>query len=468
MLNEKAITRMQAIAIVVIIVIAAVAAGAYFVLQAPPAPPKRTLTIWRTEPFSETSIPYWNALISGFKEANPDIEVIDQVFGEDPINDKITAALTIGTGLPDIAYCTKFQPVPAWAFQGKLEPLDEIADWMLSTYGDDVNKQALLACHWRGPDGESRYYGLPNGLMPWVVMVRVDLLQGAGLTLDDIRTYSGFEKALYILKDKYGPQGIYPFDIQMGTASYDGQEDFLCLLGAINGVPPIAGDGSIQFNKTAAQRAGVVRLLASLDKWYKDGIIPRGAFAEGDYDNNDNFQKGMTVITPNTLSIWRWIKSNKPEWIEQEKFISIGWPGNLVDGKSINMIYVGPWMVFKGIPEERKQAAFSFLKYFYDYNNYKKWFQGIVGDHTDAPLYNSLLNEPPFTTDPVMKELAQTTRNIMVDPPLLRPSWSLLMADYVIGRAQLKVFTGEWTPEQAADWLIEQVYAYAADNEGVW
>jgi len=423
-----------------------------------PTAAKKELVFWRTKPLTPEGEEAWRGIIDDFKKAHPEITLKVESIGEYPLCEKISASLTIGKVPCDLCWLSKSAYSLIWAGRGYLASLEPFYEWVDSQYGDDFLPSEKVAALLPGPDKKRRPYNASSGVTVVPMHVRYDLLTEAGYTLDDIEgSWDRFEETLYGLRDYLKPKGIRPLDIQLGTASAGDAQSILCfdLFSLMMGKPIFdPKTGEIYLDKKAIARA-----LETEYRWWKDEILMKGAITETDFDNNDNFQSGRCAITPNSLSIWKWVSKNKPDWLTAEppKLRLSRWPRSPVNDEHIEFLGHRVFIVFDGIPEERKEAALTFLKFFYTHENYKKWWSKVIGDYMDAPIYRSLFEAPPYTTDPIMRVIAEMAKEAYPEPHTINLGLAQVKEECIAGQAFLKVYTEVMTPEEAAEWCIEAI-----------
>ncbi|MGC8912048.1 MAG: ABC transporter substrate-binding protein [Nitrososphaeria archaeon] len=471
--NFKAISRMAFAAIIVVIIIIA-ALAVYLALPGTTtttttsattsttttAPATKTLKLWIQAYSSTIDREKWETIYKEF-EAQTGIKVQVSEFSASDLTAKFTAVLEAGVPetFPDLyAWSTTFNVM--WAAKGQLAPLDDIVDWLYKNWGSDIIDQNFQMCKWIGPDGNRRYYAVSVGFVTQSMFVRQDILERAGLTLNDLSTFDKFNRSLYILRDKIREWGenMFPLDIQVSAvAPTDGTYDYWLLWRLFSGVAPVDAEGKIYVNDTQQHYDAHAKATALLAKWYKDGIISKAALTEAEVDNNVNFLTGRSVMTFNGVaSIYVQAKAQHPDW----KIAVVPLPENPASGASRTVIVeIRPYMIPANLPENRASNAKAFLKFILNRTNYEKWFgtQGGFG-WLDAPMFKSILNKEPYLTDPVWKGVREGILSGTIDPATIRPSFSILHAQSFFMLTASKVMLDVMTPADAAKTIVNQIY----------
>lgn len=472
----KAISKIAIVAIIVVVVIIA-ALGIY--LATPQVTTSPTTTLSTTTPTTTSTTPStktlklwiqsyastidrekWETIYKEFEEKTG-IKIQVSEFSASDLNAKFTAVLEAGVPetFPDLyAWATTFNVM--WAAKGQLEPLDDIVDWLYKNWGSDIVDQNFQMCKWIGPDGQRRYYAVSVGFVTQSLFVRQDILEKAGLTLDDLSTFDKFNRSLYILRDKIKEWGenMFPLDIQVSAvAPTDGTYDYWLLWRLFSGVSPVDAEGIIYVNDTKQHLDAHAKATALLAKWYKDGIISKAATTEAEVDNNVNFLTGRSVMTPNGVaSIYVQAKAQHPDW----KIAVVPFPENPATGATRTVIVeIRPYMIPAKLPADRLENAKTFLKFILNKTNYERWF-GTEGGFgwLDAPFYKSILDKEPYLTNPVWKGVREGILSGTIDPATIRPSFSVLHAQSFFMLTASKVMLDVMTPDDAAKTIVNQIY----------
>ncbi|MEM2180091.1 MAG: ABC transporter substrate-binding protein [Nitrososphaeria archaeon] len=468
----KAISKTAIVAIIVVVVVIA-ALGVYLAIPkvtttptttqsttTSTTPSTKTLKLWIQSYASAVDKQKWEAVYKEFEEKTG-IKVEVSEFSASDLNAKFTAVLEAGVPetFPDLyAWGTTFNVM--WATKGQLAPLDDIVQWLHDNWGSDIIEQNFQMCKWIGPDGQRRYYAVSVGFVTQSMFVRQDILERAGLTLDDLATFDKFNRSLYILRDKIKEWGenMFPLDIQVSAvAPTDGTYDYWLLWRLFSGVGPVDAEGNIYVNDTKQHFDAHAKVTALLAKWYKDGIISKAATTEAEVDNNVNFLTGRSVMTLNGVaSIYVQAKAQHPDW----KIAVIPLPENPASGATRTVIIeIRPYMIPAKLPTDRLENAKAFLKFILNKTNYEKWFgtQGGFG-WLDAPFYKSILDKEPYLSDPVWKGVRTGILSGTIDPATIRPSFSVLHAQSFFMLTASKVMLDVMTPEDAAKTIVNQIY----------
>ena len=424
------------------------------------------LVFWRTTPLTPAGEEAWTTAIEDFKKANPDVPIKVESIAEFPLADKANSMFALGQVPFDLAWTTiTFQAI-TWGVRGYIEDLGQLGffDWVNSNYPGDFLEAARMKTP--GPGGAKGDFLLTSGFVVGLNHVRSDWIKDVGYKPEDVAgPFDKFESVLYALRDYLKPKGANPLIFQVGTSSPgDGQSQVHNMISIFQGDWLVHTDASVHIEKDAVAKA-----FETIYKWWKDGIVNKGMVTATDFDNNQLFQAEKGAMTPNPLSIWKWIVANKPDWVNPpgNKLLLEPWPPlSPVNGKRCAVVSNRAFVISKNIPEKKKQMALKFLKFFYTKENYEKWWSKVAGDYMDAPVYKHMIESPPYTTDVYMKAVADHLKVAIPEPNSIRPSFGAMMTDMIPGQAYLRVHTEAATPAEAAEWYLSQVNAYIEKYEG--
>lgn len=448
LLSKKAITTIQ-VAILVVIIIAVIAGvAAYFLLQ----PKTQTIKIWHWTFTSESERKLWHSLAENFSKQYPQYIVEIAEFSAGDLISKTTAALEAGApaAMPDIIHTVI--PNLLWAKKGQLADLSDVASYIINKYGGDLVdlwKEGLLD-KIPGPDGVRRRYWLSNGYaLAGCLIVNLDLLDKGGVKLSDLMTFEGLNASLYRLRDRFTALGLEarPLDFQISSnAPNDGTADFIMVFEALAGHPLYDLSG---LHLGEADRQYIRATVELLAEWYKDDILMEGALVEGEAENNVNFITGKCAMTGNAVaSIIARLKEESPK----TKAAVVPFAGRS------GSVQARPFMVPAALPAERLEAAKTFLKWFFERDNYVA-FYGTSGGRgaLDAPIYKSILNKEPYLTDPVWSGVKSILELKIPDPKWTSVGISMLASEGKLMGEVAAYITGAKTLEGATETIITAI-----------
>jgi len=437
---------------------------------------KVPLNIWPSAFLNTVEEARWGYLVSLFKDANPNIDVVFTPLpaSGDDANRKIVAAYTAGTGFPAILHN---EGNVRYTLLGYCERVDDLVEEVKKRGGNDLVANSIPK--FMGPDKKPGYYMIPYGWKTDAMCTRFDILEKAGLKPDDVvSSFTNFDKSLYKIKQYLNEsgltkEGVYPLVVQLGPkATGDGSYAILRYIATINGIPVATEDLGLHIDQTPEQVKGIETAFATFKRWFDDGIITPDAPALTEYDNNAYFQTGKCVMTSNAIvSIYTWMEQNKP-WF-YPWFGVLPWPKSDVNGRS----FVNPQPMCFSIstkldPETRKIAK-DFILFMLDPANYAKWW-GDTGGYgqlarADIPMYKSIVEKPPYTTSPLWKasRAIALAGDFILSPWQIRPSFSRLSAEGSIVNIAAAVVQGQMTPKEAAQELIKAIYKAIEEEEGL-
>jgi len=175
-MDNRAITKIQAIVILVIVVVAVVASTVYFVTR-PPEKIKLRFAMFGAPP--EIGV-YKDMLIPEFEKKYPNIKVELEVYPHDEYLPKMMAEFAAGT-LPDVMKQMDVQII-AMVKAGLFRPLDEfIKDEKIG-----INKDDFFPACWKLPGlvYNGKTYGIPIDFLTFALYYNPELFKKAGLDPD--------------------------------------------------------------------------------------------------------------------------------------------------------------------------------------------------------------------------------------------------------------------------------------------
>ncbi len=425
--------------------------------------PDDTLVIWRCSMISREAEEAYEKVERDF-EKKTGIKVKVELIDETSLPPKVQTAFLTGVIPVDLIFYTQTPYVARWAVQGWLRPIDEFFDWWLSNYGDDI-VEAYRHSQVPGPDGEPRYYMVGIGPTVGLWHVRADWVKAAGYELEDLEgPFEKFEEVLYAMR-KVIPEDSVPLFLQIGTSSPgDGSGAFW------NFVRTFQDALEYDFTKKeyVVSESAIAKLYEKLYKWIQDGIVNKSMPTATEYDNNNVFQMGKAGCTQNTLSIWKWLSENKPDWLDPEnpKLGLAKLPPLSASGKRWFTIGWRVYSVPVSTPDSKYKKCIEFLKYFFSPEVYDEWFKANVGDRLDAGIYKHNAEQPPVTEDPLLMKVQEAANEAVgIGPSDLMPALGAFNADMIGGQGYLKVHIGVASPDEAAEWVVSQLESYVKKYE---
>lgn len=271
---------------------------------------KPTLEVWGRASFIDAVNQWYKTTIERWADEH-DVNVRVSLLPYDQFNQKIFAAMASGA-VPDAVI--NGWPVAFPAERGMLVPLDDI---VLKLDPTDFFPLKLNQNKVGG-----HYYGIPMMYEPYVMNVRKDVLDAAGLPIPD-----DFKELAQAAKKVSNPaKDFYGFGHAFGQ-SFDGANDFLATLYSFGGgwlTTPDSPNGVDILNS----KATVDALNWYLDLW-KAKAIPPDATSWNDSGNNNAFLQGRIAMTFNPPSIYYTASKNNPDLAKK---IVLAPVGDVVDG----------------------------------------------------------------------------------------------------------------------------------------
>jgi arabinosaccharide transport system substrate-binding protein len=162
--------------------------------KAPVTEEATTLTFWT---FQELHKGFMDDAVAIWNEANPDrpIRLVTDVYPYEEMHNKLLIALQAGTGAPDLAdieismYANYLKGTPS------LVPLNDIIE---------PEKDNLIMGRFESYAKEGKYYGIDYHVGATVMYYNTDILDQAGVSVDDIKTIADYVEAGKKVKDATG------------------------------------------------------------------------------------------------------------------------------------------------------------------------------------------------------------------------------------------------------------------------
>ncbi|VTU06122.1 Lactose-binding protein precursor [Actinobacillus indolicus] len=257
---------------------------------------------------------YVNTMIEGFKKDNPDIEVVAMSCGFRDCHDKLTTALAVGEGAPDVVTISTIK-LGTFVDSGGLVNLTD-APYSMDKTGWQFDASMLTLSQ----NDKGQLFGVPFDTGPVVMVYRKDLLDSTGMTIEEAtKDWASFVTFAEKLKEKSGafvlPAATSLINpLVMGTNNAPGQPVYLK-----DGKPNL-NSKEIKFLVNLVKELYDKQLVAALDgssndqkfiKLYREGKLFSdidGPWIEGrvvqEYDP-DGAKKGLWRVAgiPNNTNV---------------------------------------------------------------------------------------------------------------------------------------------------------------------
>jgi multiple sugar transport system substrate-binding protein len=240
----------------------------------------------------------------------------------------------------------------------------------------------------------------------------------------------------------------WPMGTAAGDTNYDTQQALLAY-----GVELLDDQNNLRI--TDDVRRGLAEGIAWVTDLHKQGYTPGDSVNWQDSSNNTYFLNRSVLCTPNgSLSMPGAVKEeNAEQWRD---IVTTGFPDRAVGGSMPSITLVHDAVVFEA--SEKKEMALDFLTFVMRPENMVTILKG--GQARWFPVHTELLEDPFFaeSDDPNIQAVVEQLRGPTV------PSWANLSPAYsqveslqVWGNALGRVALQGQTPEEGADWALEQI-----------
>jgi multiple sugar transport system substrate-binding protein len=372
-----------------------------------------------------------------------------QFYGTNDIPQKEQSAVAAGN-TPDVLFAEINQSAKH-AYEGLLADVSGVVEPMQIT--DGARRSARL---YNGEAEAASYYTVPLwqftvSLFHWRSML-ADIGMDHAQAPRDWDGYWGFWRQAQDAYRARGNNDVYAVGWPMGSAAGDTNYDTQQVLRAF-GVELL--DDQNNLITTDEVRRGISDALGWIVDLYAQGYSPADSLNWQDSSNNTYFLNRSVLCTPNgSLSMPGAIKEEEPE--KWQDIVTTGFPDRAVGGPSPSITLLHSAAVFEA--NEKKDQAMDFLSFFTRPENVIQVLKGAQGRW--APVQTSLLEDPYFarSDDPnVQAAIAQLRGQTVPSWATLSPAYSQAERVQVWGNAIGRVALQGSSPQQGADWALEQI-----------
>jgi multiple sugar transport system substrate-binding protein len=429
---------------------------------------QQTLTVWFTKAFYPAEDQALQDVIKKF-EAKTGVKVDLSLYSPEDIVTKSVAAVEAGNP-PDVGFglTYDFRVTGKWAYEGKLENLDDILKPIAGQF-----LPGPLSTTWllNGKTGTKAYYAAPIEMQLMHIEYWIDMLQDAGFKESDIpNDWKGFwsfwcDKVQPALRAK--GQRVYAIGHPASVQASDTFYSFHMFMNAYD-VQVVDENGKLLLDQPK-NRAGLAKALADYASIVKKGCSPASSVNWGDVDNNLNFANKTTVMTHNaTISIpaAQFDTMNRATSTAEQKetarknyyerIRTRGFPEKATGGNLPQLAAVKTAVIFADA--KNKARAKEFLAFFLQEDNLQTYVEGSLGRWVPVTKRASVA---PFWTDgkdPHRKAVqAQVAQGLVFFPFVYNWKFTIVNAENAWGRATARIAKDNVPPEKAADELIARV-----------
>ena len=426
---------------------------------------QQTISVWFTKAFYPAEEQALNEVIKKF-EAKSGVKVDLSLYSAEDVVTKSVAAVEAGNP-PDVGFgfTYDFRVTGKWAFEDKLENLDDIIQPIASQF-----LPGPLSTTWllNGKTGKKAYYAAPIEMQLMHINYWIDMLQDAGFKESDIpNDWKGFwsfwcDKVQPALRAK--GQRVFAIGHPASVQASDTFYSFHMFMNAYD-VQVVDENGKLMLDQPK-NKAGLVKALADYAAIVKKGCSPASSVNWGDVDNNLNFANKTTVLTHNaTISIpaAQFDTMNRATSTAEQKAIARtnyyekirtrGFPEKAAGGPLPQLAAVKTAVIFKDA--KNKPRGKEFLAFLLQEENLQPFVEGSLGRWVPVTKRASVA---PFWTDgkdPHRKAVqAQVSQGLVFFPFVYNWKFTVVNAENVWGRATARIAKDGVAPEKAADEMI--------------
>jgi multiple sugar transport system substrate-binding protein len=396
-----------------------------------------TLTQWQTN-LRPADLEGINKLIAAFEAKNPGIKIKIEQTPWATHNQKLLAANSAGSGLPDVG---RLGDVGQGANVGFIKPLDALVDpaW----------KATIVDVAWadvtfpREGEKQSHVWAVPKMLATEVWFYNKTMFKKAGLDPDKPpQTIEDFQKAAKALtKDTDGDGRIDQWGVSLTAAAEGGPwRQYISFAKSFGGrlvKTPRYADSEPDEPVTwdSPQTVAAMKWLVGL---YKDGLSPPSTISDSVRDTPNNFRAGKVAMV--MMGPWE-MQATK------EAFAKNGWEYGMFRAPQGSagrgeFMYVGALGLFSQSKNDKE--VIQYLKFYTSPEGLGLYMKtnGMI------PAGKQALADPYYAEDPLYRVLLETIANA----DLHSPKWMGLRGatahfDSVWTPIYQKMLAGDITPE---------------------
>ncbi len=434
---------------------------------------RRDITIWWEQGF----LPEENAgiieLVRGWEETSG-LKADLKLMHIDVLQQELLKAIAEPEKslVPDIVFAISLDAnlAPRLAWRNHLADVSDIIEAHKSFYTPD----ALTQVTYRNKVLDNRrYYAIPVGNAGEYIHCWHNLLADIDRTTQDIpQDWYGFwqfwQKAHLQLRDQKHSD-LYGIGLCMSASGVDAFTSIRWFLDA-HSVTVVSDEGELVL-PSSENRQKFINALKEYTGFYQQGFVPPDAIDWTASGNNSRFLESKLLMTHNpTLSIplTQKLPTNQYNQDANERYqqiATLSWPQK-VDGT--------PMQPRKGIKQfiilnaaQNQEAARDFATYLIQPANLnqllKEGFKGRV-----LPIMPQLLSDTYWhnAQDPHLSAAFKMQEQPSPKPyEILHPAYSKILGQKVWGKSILQVLKENQSPEQAANWAINQIQTIWAEWE---
>ena len=254
----------------------------------------KTATVWWTQGFVPEEDVAFKKLVADYEKASGNkIEYSIVPFA--PLRQKEVSAITTGV-VPDVMEDADFEFAPLQAWDDKLEDVTDIVEGQKAQF----NETALVSSFLYNNAAKRRsYYLIPMKTFATPFHIWRPLVEKAGYKMSDIpKTWDKFVDFFKPVQKKLQAQGMrhtYAAGFVVSAVGVDPINTFNSFITAYGGKDIVTPDGRLHVDDPKIE-AAVIRMLAKLSAYYKQGYIPPGSRNWNDADDNNAFHSKLCVM----------------------------------------------------------------------------------------------------------------------------------------------------------------------------
>jgi multiple sugar transport system substrate-binding protein len=346
-----------------------------------------------------------------------------------------------------------------WAYDDRLVDLSDVVRPFASLFDPDALSYATL---FDATTGRRALYALPMGFSTHHVHVWRNLLEQAGLTIDDIpKQWEAFwsfwcDQVGPAVRKTTGRDDVYGAGLPMSVAD-DTRNAFEQLMQAYD-ANYVTREGKLVIDDPEIRRR-LIRAMESYTAIYRKGCTPPDSVTWGNIDNNRQFHAQAVVMTVNiTLSIPNALRTERPEDYYKNT-ATIEWPDG-ADGQPL-AIHTGFFSAAAFKAGGRVPLAKEFVRFLVE-DGWLAHYLDFSAERFLSPMPKLL--EQPFWLDPSDPHRMAAVMQFVTRPRSYHysvvsgdPRHLLVEGERVWGNAVQRVATDGISPEQAVDETIARI-----------
>jgi multiple sugar transport system substrate-binding protein len=419
-----------------------------------------TATAWWNQGFVPEEDAALRKLIADYEKASGN-RIDYSIVPFAPLRQKEVSAITSGV-VPDIMEDADFEFAPLQAWDDRFVDVSDVIETQKSQFTDTALVSSFL---YNNVTKKRSYYLVPMKSAATPFHIWRPLVEKAGYQISELpKTWDAFIDFFKPIQQKLQAQGLrhtYATGFVVSTVGVDPINTFNSFVTAYGGKDIVTKDGRLHSTDPKV-RAAVVRMLAKLSTFYKEGYIPPGSRNWNDADDNNAFHSKLCVMDyDGSLSTEVALIHDKQAY--SHDMITHPLPLSNEGQQLPSQVGVFGCVIPKGA--KNVAVAKEFLKYAIEPKVLNEYLKGGLGRWA-IPM-PAVVKSDPWWLDPGDPHRSTHTHMAVIGPTFpwyeaYSPAIAQINAEHVLQVAWADIVDHGAAPEQAADRAfrrMEEIFA---------